>query len=390
MAKKVVILGAGYAGLVCALELNKLTTAQEAEIILVNKHEYHQLVTQLHEPAVGAKEEKDVTISINSILGAKKIKFVKDVVVSIDKTAKEVTLESGKLSYDYLVIALGSETEYFGIPGLKEYSYTLKSVNQANRIREHIEQCFQTYNQDKKDSKLTFVVGGAGFTGIELVGELADMLPQLAQKYNVPKEKVKLLNVEAAPMILPGFDEGLVAHAKQSLEGRGVKFIIGTPVVQVEPGIVHLKTGDTIPTDTMIWTGGVRGIPIVAESGFETEPRGRAKVDEYMRALGEEDVWIIGDSCFVLSPNGRPYPPTAQISTQMGENAAVNIYASMKHVKKEAFAPVLLGAVASLGRKNAIGSLGKKMKATGWLAYRVKDASKYRYLAKIGALLKSK
>ncbi|ASS76303.1 hypothetical protein CIG75_16015 [Tumebacillus algifaecis] len=389
MAKKVVILGAGYAGLVCALELNKLTTAQEVEIILVNKHDYHQLVTQLHEPAVGAKEQKDVTVSINSILGAKKIKFVQDVVVSIDKAAQEVTLEHNKLSYDYLVVALGSETEYFGIPGLKEYSFTLKSVNQANRIREHIEDCLKSYNQDKKDSKLTFVVGGAGFTGIELVGELADMLPKLAAQYNVPKDKIKLINVEAAPMILPGFDEELVAIAKKSLEARGVKFIIGTPVVQVEPGVVHLKTGDTISSDTMIWTGGVRGIPVVAESGFQTEPRGRAKVDEYMRALDEKNVWIIGDSCFVLAPNGRPYPPTAQISTQMGENAAVNIYSSMKHIKLEKFNPVLLGAVASLGRKEAIGSLGKKMKATGWLAYRVKDASKYRYLAKIGALLKS-
>ncbi|TCP55564.1 NADH dehydrogenase [Tumebacillus sp. BK434] len=389
MAKKVVILGAGYAGLVCALELNKLTTAQEVEIILVNKHEYHQLVTQLHEPAVGAKAEKDVTLSINSILGGKKIKFVKDMVVSIDKEAKEVTLENSKLSYDYLVVALGSETEYFGIPGLKEYSFTLKSVNQANRIREHIENCLKTYNQDKKDSKLTFVVGGAGFTGIELVGELADMLPVLAAKHNVPKDKIKLINVEAAPMILPGFDEELVSIAKKSLEGRGVQFIIGTPVVQVEPGVVHLKSGDTIPTETMIWTGGVRGVPVVAEAGFETEPRGRAKVDEYLRAVGNEDTWIIGDSCFVLAPNGRPYPPTAQISTQMGENAAVNIYSSMKHIKKEKFDPVLLGAVASLGRKEAIGSLGSKMKAKGWLAYRVKDASKYRYLAKIGALLKS-
>ena len=388
MAKKVVILGAGYAGVVCALELNKLATAQDAEIILVNKHEYHQLITQLHEPAVGAKEEKDITVSIPSIIGAKKIRFVKDAVVAIDKEAKEVTLGSQKLSYDYLVVALGSESEFFGIPGLKEYSFTMKSVEESNKIREHIEQCFANYAKEKRDSLLTFIVGGAGFTGIELVGELADMIPNWVAKYNVPREKVKLINVEAAPAILPGFDEELVSFAKQSLEERGVKFIIGTPVVQMEPGKVHLKSGDVIETDTMIWTGGVRGNQIVIDAGFETEPRGRAKVDEYMRALGHNDVWIVGDACFVLGENGRPYPPTAQISTQMGENAAVNIYASIKHLKKEKFDPHLLGAVASLGRKHAIGKIGDKMKAKGWIAYRVKDASKYRYLAKIGALIK--
>jgi NADH dehydrogenase len=389
MAKRVVILGAGYAGLVAALELNKLTTAQEAEIILVNKHDYHQLITQLHEPAVGAKSDKDIIISLNSILGMKKIKFVKDIVEKINKEEKTVELkQSGTLSYDYLVVALGSETEFFGIPGLKEHSFTMKSVNQARRIREHIEQCFANYNEEKRDSLLTFVVGGAGFSGIELVGEMADKFPELAAKYNVPREKVKLINVEAAPMILPGFDADLVEFAKKSLEERGVKFIIGAPVVQVEPGKVHLKTGDVIETETMIWTGGVRGVPIVAEAGFETEPRGRAKVDEYLRAVGHEDVWIIGDACFVLNPEGRPYPPTAQISTQMGETAAENIYATIKHMKLEKFEPVLLGAVASLGRKEAIGKLGTKMKAKGWVAYRVKDASKYRYLAKIGALLK--
>jgi len=388
MAKRVVILGAGYAGLVAALELNKLTTAQEVEIILVNKHDYHQLITQLHEPAAGAKKDSDITIPIGKILGGKKIQFLVDTVVSINKEAKEVALEKQTLSYDYLIVALGSETEFFGIPGLKEYSFTMKSVEQSNRIREHIEQCFANYAKEKRDGMLTFVVGGAGFSGIELIGELADKAPELAAKYNVPREKVKLLSVEAAPMIMPGFDEELVKFAKKSLEDRGVKFYIGTPVVQVEPGKVHLKSGDVIESDTLIWTGGVRGVQQVIDAGFETEPRGRAKVDEYMRALNHEDVWIIGDACFVLAPNGRPYPPTAQISTQMGENAAVNVYSTMKHLKLEKFEPVLLGAVASLGRKEAIGSLGKKMKATGWIAYRVKDASKYRYLAKIGALFK--
>lgn len=389
MAKKVVVLGAGYAGLVTALKLEKLASAQDCEIILVNKHDYHQLVTQLHEPAAGAKSDRSVRIPLANVLRGKNVKFIKDVVETIDKQAKKVKLGSQVLSYDYLVVALGSESEYFGIPGLKEYSFTLKSINQARLIRVHIEKCFADYHYDPTPDKLTFVVGGAGFSGIELVGELADSLPKLAAESGIPYDKVKIYNVEAAPMILPGFDPDLVKTAEQSLKERGVNFLVGVPVVNVEPGKVHLKNGDIIETQTMIWTGGVRGCQIVIDAGFETEPRGRAKVDEYLRAMGHDDVFILGDSCFVMNEEtGRPYPPTAQIAIQMGENCAINLYAAIKGSQLQKFVPNILGAVASLGRKDAIGKVGKNFKTKGWLAYRIKDMSQVRYLAKIGMVFK--
>lgn len=388
MKKKVVILGAGYAGLVTALKLNKLARAEECEIILVNKYDYHQLITQLHEPAAGAKSDRSVRIPLANILRGKNIKFIQDTVEAIDRQAKTVRLSEQILSYDYLVVALGSESEYFGIPGMKEYSLTLKSLNEARLIRTHIEKCFADYHFDPTPDKLTFVVGGAGFSGIELVGELADALPQLAVENGISMDQVRLYNVEAAPMILPGFDQDLVNAAKNSLEQRGVRFLVGVPIVKVEPGQVHLKNGDVIETQTMVWTGGVRGSQIVMDAGFETEPRGRAKVDEYLRAVGHEDVFIIGDSCFVMNEEtGRPYPPTAQIATQMGENCAINLYAALQGRPLQTFVPNLLGSVASLGRKDAIGKVGKSFKTTGWLAYRLKDLSQVRYLAKIGAIL---
>jgi NADH:ubiquinone reductase (H+-translocating) len=306
----------------------------------------------------------------------------------VDPVAKTVTLEHQELPYDYLVIALGSETEYFGIPGLKEYSFNLKTINQARLIRTHIERCFAEYHYNRDDSLLTFVVGGAGFSGIELVGELADRFPVLCKENHIPFEKVKLYNVEAAPTILPGFDQELVDRAQQSLTDRGVKFVVGVPIVQVEPGIVHLKNGDTIATQTLVWTGGVRGNQIVIDAGFVTEPRGRAKVNEYLQAEGYDNVYIIGDSCFVMNEEtGRPYPPTAQIAGQMGTATGKYLFADIKGHKKDPFKPQILGSIASLGRKDAIAKLGSKYKATGKVAYFVKDMSKYRYLAKIGAVL---
>ncbi|MBX6395726.1 MAG: FAD-dependent oxidoreductase, partial [Alicyclobacillaceae bacterium] len=179
MSKRVVILGAGYGGLVAALKLAKETTPQDAEITLVNKYDYHQLVTQLYEPAAAAKRDSDVRIPLAKLLSGKHIRFVQDVVTKIDPKAKKVTLQTRELEYDYLVVALGSETEYFGIPGMKEHALTLKSVDEARLIRTHIERCFAEYPYDPRPEYLTFVVGGAGLTGIELVGEIANWLPRL-------------------------------------------------------------------------------------------------------------------------------------------------------------------------------------------------------------------
>jgi NADH:ubiquinone reductase (H+-translocating) len=388
MPKRVVILGAGYAGLCAALELRKHATVEDAEVILVNKHDYHMLVTQLHELGAGAKSDSSARIMIEPLIRNKNITFIKDTVVAINPQEKVVTLQQQELTYDYLVVALGSETEYFGIPGLKEHSFILKSINQARLIRTHIERCFAEYKYTRDESLLTFVVGGAGFSGIELVGELADRLPLLCKESHIPFEKVKLFNVEAAPTILPGFDQDLVERAERSLTERGVKFVVGVPIVQVEPGKVYLKNGDVIETQTLVWTGGVRGSQIVIDAGFATEPRGRAKVNEYLQAEGYDDVYIIGDSCYIMNEaTGRPYPPTAQIAGQMGTATGKYLYADLKGHKKEPFKPVILGAIASLGRKDAIAKLGSKYKATGKIAYLVKDMSKYRYLAKIGAVM---
>jgi len=387
MAKKVLILGAGYGGLVCALEFRKQATASDAEVTLVNKHSYHQLITQLHETATGAKSDQTVRVSIEQTIAGKNIRFVKDTVTEIDREKRIVTCTGQELSYDLLVIALGSENEYFGIPGMKEHSLTLKSVNQARLIRTHVERCFAQYHYERTADYLTFVIGGAGFSGIELVGEFADAIPKWCAENNISRSMIKLYNVEAMPGILPGFEPELVAHAERSLKERGVTFLLGTPIVQVEPGKVHLKTGDVLETQTFIWTGGVRGHSVVMDAGFEAVPNGRSKVNEYLQALGNEDVYIIGDSCIIINSEiNRPFPPTAQIAGQMGTATAKYLYSDLKGGKKTPFVPEIAGTVASLGRKDAIGRIGKSFRTTGRPAYIVKDLSNMRYLMKIGAL----
>ncbi len=387
MAKNIVILGAGYAGLVCALEARKRLSVDDATITLVNKHSYHQLITQLHETAVGARSDRSIRISVQRVLAGKEVEFVKGTVAKILPNDHQVELENHKvLSYDYLVIALGSEAEYFGIPGMKDHAFILKSVNQARLIRAHIESCFARYPYEQRPELLRFVVGGAGFSGIELVGELADALPHYAEEAGIDPSLVELYNVEAAPGILPGFDPELVKAAQESLQARGVHFMVGVPIVQVDPGQVHLKTGETIQSETVVWTGGVRGNQIVVDAGFDAEPRGRAKVNEFLQSTNYSDVYILGDCSFVIGDNGRPLPPTAQLAWQMGAACGKSLYCDIKGGLKEEFKPAIMGSLASLGRKDAVGKVFKSYRMYGKAAYVMKEASQYRYLAKIGAV----
>ena len=390
MQPNIVILGAGYAGLLCALQARKLLSADDASITLVNKHFYHQLITQLHESAAGARSDRSIRISLPSIINGKDITLVKGIVQTIDTKNNLVLLENNKsLAYDYLVVALGSDTEYFNIPGLKEHAYTLKSVNQARLIRTHIESCFARFPYEQRPELLRFVIGGAGFSGIELVGELADALPKYAADAGIDVSRIELYNIEAAPGILPGFDQQLVEVAQRSLESRGVKFLTGQPIVKVEDSIVHLRNGESINTETMIWTGGVRGNQLVIDAGFNTDPRGRAIINQFLQSPNTPKVYMIGDCALVIGENNRPLPPTAQLAWQMGIATGKYLYHDIKGGTKAAFIPHIVGSVASLGRKDAVGKVLKSYRMYGKMAYMAKEASNIRYLTKIGALFKN-
>ncbi|MFC7686008.1 NAD(P)/FAD-dependent oxidoreductase [Ureibacillus sp. GCM10028918] len=389
MAKEIVILGAGYGGLLTALTLRKYVSKEEANVTVVNKYPTHQLITELHRLAGGTTTERAISFPLTKLFKDKDINIVVNEVKSFSVDNKEVHMVDGSvMEYDNLVVALGSQTGFFGIPGLEENSMVLKSVEDANRINHHIESKIAAYAKSKNPADATIVIGGGGLTGVELVGEIVDNFPKIANKYGIDFKELSIKLVEAGPKILPVLPDDLIARATDSLTKRGVEFLTGLPVTGVEGNKISLKDGSTIESNTFIWTGGVAALPLVQESGLECD-RGKAVIDEYLRSKSHPEVFVVGDASVALpADGGRPlFAPTAQVAWQMGETAGFNLYATLEGQKLEVFSPVNSGTLASLGRKDGVATVGSNnIPLKGLPASLMKEASHIRYLTHIKAL----
>ncbi|MGO4545160.1 NAD(P)/FAD-dependent oxidoreductase [Paenibacillus sp. 2TAB23] len=388
MSKQILILGGGYGGLLTALTARKHLSAAEASITIVNRFPTHQIITELHRLAGDTTAEQAVALPLSKLLGDKQVNIVVDTVKEIKPNEKQVVLSSGQVQkYDTLVVALGSETNYFGIPGLEENSLVLKSVSDANKIRKHVEDRLDAYKKSGNKADATIVVGGGGLTGVELVGEFADRLPEVCRSKGIDFNDISLYCVEAGPAVLPIFPKVLIDRAVTSLEKRGVNFITSVAITEATKSSVSLKDGRTIESSTIIWTGGVKGNPVVGSSGL-AEDRGRSTVTPTLQSTSHADVFLAGD-CAVVFPEGgdRPYPPTAQLAWQMGETVGYNLAVQIKGGVMDKFVPVFSGTLGSLGRKDGVGTIGgNATQLKGLPASLMKEASNIRYLSHIHGL----
>ncbi|WP_379153428.1 NAD(P)/FAD-dependent oxidoreductase [Paenibacillus sp. sgz5001063] len=387
MSKHIVILGAGYGGLLSAINVRKYMSKAEAKITVVNQYPTHQIITELHRLAAGSASEQAVAMPLTKLFAGKDIDLKIAKVKSFSVDNKQVQLSDGTaLTYDALVVALGSTTAYFGIPGLEEYSMVLKSAADAIKIHSHIEDRIREYSKTKNPADAAILIGGGGLTGVELVGEIADVLPKLTKRYGVNPHDIKLMLVEAGPKILPVLPDHLIERAVTSLTARGVSFLTGLPVTNVAGNVIDLKDGQQIVANTFVWTGGVQGNPLVGESGLEVN-RGRATVNDFLQSTSHQDVFVAGDSAVVFAADGRPYPPTAQIAWQMGELIGYNLYAYLNNSASETFSPINSGTLASLGRKDGVAIIGaSNTPLKGLPATLMKEASNIRYLSHIKGL----
>ncbi|MCH4517711.1 NAD(P)/FAD-dependent oxidoreductase [Staphylococcus haemolyticus] len=388
--KKVLVLGAGYAGLQTVTKLQKELSADEADITLINKNKYHYEATWLHEASAGTLNYEDLIYPIESVIKEDKVKFINAEVTKIDRNAKKVETNHGIYDYDILVVALGFESETFGINGMKDYAFQIENIETARKLSRHIEDKFANYaaSKEKDDKDLAILVGGAGFTGIEFLGELTERISELCNKYGVDQNKVRVTCVEAAPKMLPMFSDELVNYAVNYLEDRGVEFKIATPIVACnEKGFV-VKINDQeqqLEAGTAIWAAGVRGSKLMEES-FEGVKRGRIVTKQDLTIEGHDDIFVIGDvSAFIPAGEERPLPTTAQIAMQQGEHVAKSIKNILNGQAATDFEYVDRGTVCSLGAHDGVGIVyGRDI--TGKKAAFMKKVIDTRAVFKIGGV----
>lgn len=367
---RVVVLGAGYAGLTCFLEL-QAHLSRHCDLVLVNLDRYHWFTTELHTYVAG--EEADAIRLPLARVVVRPGRLVVGRVQRVDPTERRVLLADGQtLTYDLLVFALGSEPEYYGLPGVAEHSLEVGSWEGARQLRARVHKLAASSGGGRPLGRV--VVAGGGMTGVELAGELADQFPG----------RLQLTLVEAGPEIMPGFAPDLVHTARKVLQQKGVEIHTARPIVEAEAGQVRLKDGTTLPFDLLVWAAGVRGSAVLAESGFATNCRGRALVDPYLRAEGYPDVYVVGDSASVINPlTSREVPPSGQVAVQMGRHAGRNILRRLRGQPQEAFVPRLRGAFASLGQREGVGQIGEEQ-FVGVPAMLFKEAIEARHIWESG------
>lgn len=398
----IVILGAGYGGLSCVTRLSrKFRREPGVRIHLVDRHTYHLLETRLHERAV---REAEVTVPLSRFLAKRNnVTFHLGEVTHIGLDDRFVELDFGKtqtstaqprrIRYDYLVIALGSKTNFYQIPGLEEHAFQLKELEDSERIRDHTEQMFaiaaSETNRNRRKEFLRFVIGGGGLTGVELATELAERFDALSEQYHLDPSEPEMVLVELSDRILPSLDGKQVARSVEAMQAMGIQIHTGTRVkgMREEDGrlFVLRDPGDPIPTRTMVWTGGIRISDLIRRSGAETGPQGRVVVNEYLQVKHYPEVFAIGDNALAKHPGSEQAVPTAaQFALQQGYLTADNLRRLLDDRPLRRYTPKVLGEIVSLGKHLAVGwaalPVGMQFRFLGFLGSLIKRAISERHL----------
>ena len=387
--KKIVILGAGYAGIETAkLIEKKLRRRDDVEITVIDKNSYHTLMTELHEVAGWRTEEDSVRINLDKIFSGRKINLKRDLIDEIDFEKRILKSESQTYEYDYLVLGTGSQPEFYGIKGIKEYGFTLWSYEDAMKIRHHIKDCFEKASVEtdlnKRKQLLTFAVAGGGFTGVEMAGELGEIVPIFCEKYNINKDEVKLYLVEGGNKILPIFSEKQIQKAEKRLEKLGFEILKQSFICEHTNEGFLLKEKERIDTKTLIWAAGIKVSEIGEKVELTKNEKGRLLADKYLKAEGKDGVYLVGDNIGYKEEKGYT-PQIVEAAIQSGKTVAKNILANIQGEKETEFKPEYHGFMVSIGGRYAISdTMGMKM--SGFFAMALKHLINLHYLVLLGGL----
>ncbi|MGV8906733.1 MAG: FAD-dependent oxidoreductase [Acetobacterium sp.] len=397
MEKNIVILGAGYSGVLTAKKLAKrFKKDADVKITLIDKKRYHTMLTELHEVAANRVEEDSIRISLKRIFEGRKVDIKIDTITNIDYEKKEITGEHRRYKYDYLVLATGSQPTFFGVPGVEEYAFKLWSYEDAITIKEHIFSMFTRaiHETDIEERKrlMNFYVLGAGFTGVEMAGDLAEWIPILCEQFEFDRDMVKLTIVDIQDRVVPVFPEKLSTKAQKRLEKMGVTVMLKTGFAAIGDGFIKLSQGQKIiesQTATVIWTAGIECSEIIKRSvQLNQAVRARITTDEFLHAEGRDDVFVAGDVIYYV-PEGEtaPVPQMVENSEQSSETIAHNLSSAVTgkgELKK--YKPKFHGAMLSIGGRYClahVGTANKKFSLPSFLSHFAKHFINIIYFIQI-------
>ena len=361
---KVVVLGGGFGGLTAARNLSKF-----ADVTVVDRHNFQTFLPLLYQVSTAGLAADHVAYPIRGALKKTGAKFCMASPIAIDHRNKEIKLDSSEvLSFDHLVVALGSATSDFGIPGVTEYALGMKSVTEALTIRAEVMRRFEDLCRFKDDTTFNVTVVGGGPTGVEMAGALAELKrgPLKSDEPNAAAN-IRVRIIEASSRLLPPFAESLSARTKKDLEKLDVEVLLNSAVKKVEHRKIELSDGKIIDSEITIWAAGVTGSPAITKLNLPTE-RGRIKVEKTLQVSNYPYIWAIGDNAGAIDKTGRFLPMVAPVAIQQGKFLAKQIKRISDGKPLEDFKYLDKGSMATIGRHKAIVEV-KGLKMTGVLAW---------------------
>jgi len=375
----VVVLGAGFGGLSA---VQQLARHRDVRVTLIDRNNYHLFQPLLYQVAIAGLEAPQIAWPVRAMLRRyPNTRFLMGDVQSIDLIDRRVWVDGKAVSYDHLIVAAGTTSHDYGIPGVRENAIPLKSLADAIRIRDRIfsavEEAVRTADEERRRALLTFVVVGGGPTGVELIGALAELNQHvLARDYpEIAPDEVQLVLLEAAERPLNYLSPEASEYTRQALQKMGVRVMTSSAVSEVTPFGVYLQDGRFMPTYTVVWTAGVKGVPL---PGLPSGRSGRIPTTEFLSLPEAPEVYIVGD-LNGLEENGSVFPQVAPLAKQQGAWAARNILRCLRGERELPFRYRDKGNLVTIGRNRAIGEV-KGLRFSGTLAWLVWLAVHIYYL----------
>lgn len=370
MAKKIVIIGAGYAGVLTAKKLAKSFKKEpDVSITIIDKNPYHTMLTELHEVAANRVDEDSIKISLKKVFAGRKVDVKLDTVTSVDFEGKVVSGKSEAYPYDILVLASGSKPTYFGIPGAEQHSFKLWSFDDAVLLKDHIHNMFRkaavTTELEEKKKWLSFYVVGAGFTGVEMAGELAEYAPFLCEKYEIDPELVNVTIVDMLSRTIPNLPEKLSVKVENRLRKMKVNVLLNKGVCMVGEDFIEVKEKEVCTrytAGTVVWCAGIESSDVSFKIGetLQSAGRGRIATDEHMRSLTNEDVYVVGDNILFTAPGEeRPVPQIVENCEHSAATVAKNIEKTIRGTGNlESYHPQFHGFMVCVGGRYGVARVG--------------------------------